>query len=154
MRANREVTRNSRTRRRRGAAQIEFLLSFFTIIFVLYGVIEISMAVYAMSVLANAAREGTRYAIVHGARNGSCSGPNTPACGDATGANVQAVVTDYARFTLHDTSAMTVNVTWPDGNIDQGSRVQVDVVYNYSPWISLPWTSPTLRASSQAHIVN
>jgi Flp pilus assembly protein TadG len=153
MSANRGTSK-SVLKRHRGSAQIEFLLSFFTIVFVIYGVIEISMAVYAMSVLANAAREGTRYAIVHGARNGSCSGPNTPACGDATGANVQAVVADYARFTLHDTSAMTVSVSWPDGNIDQGSLVQVDVTYAYSPWIKLPWTSPTLKASSQAHILN
>jgi Flp pilus assembly protein TadG len=141
-------------RRRRGTAQIEFLLSFFTIMFVIYGVIELSMAVYAMSVLANSAREGTRYAIVHGARNGSCSGPNTPACTDPSGANVQAVVSDYARFSLHDTSGMTVNVSWPDGNVDQGSRVQVDISYAYVPWIKLPWVSPTLKASSQAHIVN
>jgi len=151
MRANRVLTGN---RKRRGSGQIEFLLTFFTIIFVIYGIIEISMAVYAMSVLANAAREGSRYAIVPGARNSNCSGPNTPACPDATGTNVQAVVTDYARFTLHDTSAMVVNVSWPDGNVDQGSRVQVDVSYTYSPWIRLPWTSPILRASSEAHILN
>lgn len=149
------VQKKAKTRRgRRGASQLEFLMSFFTIIFVIYGVIEISMAVYTMSVLADAAREGSRYAIVHGAGNSNCSGPNTPACTDPTGTNIQAVVTDYARFTLHDTSAMTVNVTWPDGNVDQGSRVQVDIAYTYAPWINLPWTNPTLRATSQAHIVN
>jgi len=55
--------------RQRGSAQIEFILTFFTIMFVLFGVIEIAMAVYAMNVLGDAAREGVRYGIVHGEGN-------------------------------------------------------------------------------------
>jgi Flp pilus assembly protein TadG len=154
----------SRKKRERGAGQIEFLLSFFTVVFVLYGVIEICMAVYAMNVIGDAAREGVRYAIVHGFNTdaANCSGPgHTPACTDATGANVVAKVRDYARFSLHDVSAMTVNVRYLDSTVDPAGtatgtspRVQVDVSYTYVPWINLPWTSPTLKASAQGRIVN
>jgi Flp pilus assembly protein TadG len=150
--------------RKRGSSQIEFLLSFLIVIFVIYGVIEISMAVYAMNVLGDAAREGVRYAIVHGFNTDSanCSGPgHTPACADATGANVEAKVRDYARFSLHDTSGMTVNVQYLDGTVDPAGtatgtspRVQVDISYTYVPWINLPWTSPVLKASAQGRIVN
>jgi Flp pilus assembly protein TadG len=148
----------------RGAAQIEFLLSFFTIMFVIYGVIEICMAVYAMNVLGDAAREGVRYAIVHGFNTSAanCSGPDhTPACSDVTGANVEAKVREYARFSLHDTTAMTVAVLYLDDTVDPthtatgtSPRVQVNVSYNYVPWIKLPWVSPTLKASAQGRIVN
>jgi Flp pilus assembly protein TadG len=138
------------TRRQRGSAQIEFILTFFTIMFVLYGVMEIAMAVYAMNVLGDAAREGVRYAIVHGSGNTNCSGGAT--C-DVDGDNVKAVVQDYARFCLHDTSGMTVTVTYTPGNAPL-DLVKVDVNYPYAAWIKLPWGNPTLKASAQGRIVH
>ena len=143
----------SRTKRR-GATQIEFVLSIFIVIFVIFGIIEISTAVYALNVLGDAAREGVRYAIVHGSGNTNCSGGVSPSGCDPTGTNVSAVVQDYAKYSLHDTSSMTVNVSYVDGNNDPQSLVKVDVSYPYIAWIKLPWPTPTLRASAQGRIVH
>jgi len=146
-------------KRQRGAAQIEFIMTFFTIIFVLYGVIEISMAVYTMSVLGDAAREGVRYAIVHGTNNtnSSCDSgfTGTTGCVDVGAANVIAAVKDYARFSLHDTTAITVTVDYdPVTSNTPPTLVKVGVSYTYLPWIKLPWTNPVLRAGAQGRIVN
>lgn len=148
-------------RSRRGAAQIEFLLTIFIVLFVIWGLIEISMAVYTWVVLGDAAREGVRYAIVHGVNNTGCSGPVDPArtnpgctSPDTSGDNVVAVVRDYAKYSLHNTSTLPVVVTYPDSNNNPLSRVQVSVTYSYVPWIRLPGTTPTLKAYAEGRIVN
>jgi Flp pilus assembly protein TadG len=148
-------------RSKRGAAQIEFVLTIFIVLFVMWGLIEISMAVYTMVVLGDAAKEGVRYAIVHGVNNTGCSGPvdparSNPSCTspDTSGANIVAVVRDYAQYSLHNTSTLPVVVTYPDSNNNPLSRVQVSVTYNYVPWINLPGTTPTLRAYAEGRIVH
>ena len=156
-----EVPSSRKARRQAGAVQMEFLLSFITMMFVIFWIWEVIFAVYTKTVLADAAKEGVRYAIVHGKGNTNCSGPNTPACPDPTGANVVSQVQDYAQLTLHDTSAMTVTVQYLDNaggfatTVDPNTRVRVAVSYTYVPYItSLPWVAPTLNAVAEGRIVN
>jgi hypothetical protein len=59
-----------------GSMLIEFSLSIWTLFLVTFLIFEFCMAVYTYSVLGNAAREGVRYAIVHGTDSSSCSGPS------------------------------------------------------------------------------
>ncbi len=145
-------------RRAKGAVQIEFVLSILILMFVIFWIWEVVMAVYTYNVLSDAAKEGVRYAIVHGAGNSNCSGPNTPACPDPSGNNVKAVVNDYAKYSLHDISAMNVTVTYldPAGSPSNQApnRVQVQVQYNYVPYISLPWLPPLLKTAAEGRIVN
>lgn len=140
----------------RGAVQIEFILSFLVVMFLIFGMWELIMIVHTMNVLSDAAKEGVRYAIVHGGSgNTQCSGPNPPpecTTPDPTGANVEAVVRDYARFTMHNTSAMSVAVTYPDGNNTPPSRVRVEVAYTFIPYTALN-LRPTLRAAAEGRIV-
>ncbi len=131
----------------RGAAQIEFILSIIVIILTIFGIWELIMVTYTMNVLSDAAKEGVRYAIVHGDGNGSGfqSGPgNTSA--------VEARVTDYARFTLHDISAINIVVTYPDGGNTAPNRVRVEVQYNFVPYTAVP-VVPLLRAAAEGRIV-
>jgi hypothetical protein len=137
----------------RGQGQIELVLSMLTIAFVIFWTCEVVMAVYTYSVLADAAKEGVRYAIVHGSRNSNCSGPNVPPCPDIAGNNVVNLVKDYARYSLHDVSTMTVSVTYPDGSITSPSRVRVEVAYRFVPFTALP-LRPTLRAAAEGRIAN
>jgi Flp pilus assembly protein TadG len=139
---------------------MEFILSIFTMMFVIFWIFELVMAVYTKNVLADAAKEGVRYAIVHGKGNGNCSGPNTPVCPDPTGANVIAQVQNFAQMTLHDTSAMTVTVQYLDNaggsatTVDPNTRVRVEASYTYVPYIVLPWVTPTLNSAAEGRIVN
>ena len=116
---------------------------------------EVVMAVYTYSVIADAAREGVRYAIVHGSKNSNCSGPvpaGFTACPDPSGANVTAVVRDYASYSFHDISAININVTYDTYNTSPG-RVQVAVTYNFIPYTAFPF-HPRLKATAVGRIAN
>jgi Flp pilus assembly protein TadG len=144
-----------RRRRQRGAALIELAVSVLVLFFVVFWTWELVMAVYTYAVLSDAAKEGVRYAIVHGidVGTGNCSGPG---CTDASGTNVANVVRDYAQYALHDMSAMTVTVNYPETAVtysQSGGLVTVNVSYTYVPWVKLAWTPPALVTGAQGRIV-
>lgn len=152
------------------ATQIEFILSILTIMFTIFWTWEVVLAVYTYNVLSGAAKEGVRYAIVHGSNNCSAQGPGGTAqtctgvttqtlCDGSTssvssaGTDVKTTVTCYAKLSLHDISGMTTTVTWPDSTNTAGSKVNIVVTYAYVPFLALPIT-PTLTTASQGRIVN
>ena len=61
------TARAGRERRRCGQALVEFAVSAFLLVMVLLSVIEMTRFLLVYTALDNAARAGTRYAIVHGA---------------------------------------------------------------------------------------
>src|SRR5215469_16771783 len=93
-----------------GQAQIEFALSILTFLFLIFCCWELLMAMYTLSVLGDAAKEGVRTAIVKGSSGSAL-------CGDRGSTNpcskdpfsVASTVTGFAQLSLHDVSAMTVN---------------------------------------------
>ena len=138
-----------------GAVQIEFILSILTILFVIFWTWELIMALYTLNVLSDAAKEGVRYAIVHGDGGGTpgrvaAPGPSGPTCPCPA---IENVVKDYAKYSLQNISAMTVTVTYPDASNAAPSRVRVEVQYNFAPYTALPVT-PALRAAAEGRIVN
>lgn len=160
-----------------GQGQIEFVLSIITIMFVIFWTWEVVLAVYTYNVISDAAKEGVRYAIVHGSNNEFCSGPGSGTAGDGqcqntgtaptlcdgnlakgpdvNGDNIKTVVTCYAKLSLHDVSAMMVTVSYPPNNNTNVPPTEVDVAiqYNYVPFLALP-IKPLLVATSSGRIVN
>ena len=150
------TNRSSALRADRGAAEVEFVLSVLTVLFVMFWTWEVVMAVYTYSVIADAAREGVRYAIVHGSKNSNCSGPvpaGFTACPDPSGANVTAVVRDYASYSFHDISAINIDVNYVDTYNTSPRRVQVAVTYNFIPYTAFPF-HPRLKATAVGRIAN
>src|SRR3989442_5551141 len=99
----------------RGQATVEFALTIVLVMIFILGIIELLMLIYAYNVLADSAKEGLRYAIVHGTGNTNCNGPGPAPAGitcDATAAGVVNAGTTYARVSLHDTSPMTVTANY------------------------------------------
>jgi Flp pilus assembly protein TadG len=136
-----------------GQAMIETAVSLLTATVVGFWLFEFSMFAYTYSVLNEAAHEGVRYAIVHGTDSGSCSGPSS-GCGDTSGANVIAVVQNMAANTLHDMSAMTVTVGYPDATGSKPlSLVTVTVNYTFVPYFNLPGIQNAMQVTSQGRIV-
>lgn len=132
---------------------LEFSLSVWTLFLVAFLIFEFCMLVYTYSVLGDAAREGVRYAIVHGTDSTTCSGPST-GCGDTAGSNVTSVVNGYAAVSFHDTSGMTVTPSWPDGTSTPSSRVVVTISYPYVPYLYLPgFNAPTMHITAEGRIV-
>ncbi len=164
----------ARLREGEGQGQIEFVLSILTIMFTIFWTWEVVLAVYTYNVLSDAAKEGVRYAIVHGSNNAFCSG-NPPAgatCPSATGLtgptlcdgttltgtdpngdNVKKVVKCYAALSLHDISNITTTVNYPSNSNGPAQEVDVTVKYTYVPFLALPIT-PLLVAASSGRIVN
>jgi len=150
------TNRSNGLRADRGAAEVEFVLSILTVLFVMFWTWEVVMAVYTYSVIADAAREGVRYAIVHGSKNSNCSGPvpaGFTACPDPSGANVTAVVRDYASYSFHDISAINIDVNYVDTYNTSPRRVQVAVTYNFIPYTAFPF-HPRLKATAVGRIAN
>jgi len=134
---------------------VEFLLSILLVMFVIFWTFEMAMMIYTYNVLADAAKEGVRYAIVHGSENGISSGPSS-GMGSNCATNVsavQTVVINYAKASFHDVSAMTVTVCYLDGSNQSPNRIRVTVGYAYLPYIKLGWSPPTIRAAAEGRIV-
>jgi len=114
------------------------VLTIFTVVFWIF---EVGWLMYTYSVMANAANEGVRYAIVH-------SG------GDPSGTATR--VKTFAATSLHDVSAITVTVAAPDGDYVPPHKVSVTVTYTYVPWLKgFITTPPTMSTYSKgAMIVN
>ena len=119
-----------RWREDRGSSLIEFCLISVMLVIVLLGVVEMGRMVLVYTTIANAAREGARYAIVHGVdQTVSPSGPgNTSA--------VETVVKNFASAGLVDTTALTITVSYPNGDNKAGSTVKVKVTYPYDPFVN------------------
>jgi Flp pilus assembly protein TadG len=86
---------------------VETALSLILLLTIVFGVMQISMALYADHFISDAAREGTRYAIVRGS---ACNASITPCPAAATD------IQDYVRtlgFPGINPNTMTVTTTWP-----------------------------------------
>jgi Flp pilus assembly protein TadG len=105
---------------------------------VVFWVFELSWLMYTYVVLADAANEGVRYAVVH-------SG------GDPTG--TQSKVLAFAGTSLHNVSGATISVTFPDGDATPPSRVLVTVSYAYIPFLPQFITGPTMTAYAEGRMV-
>ena len=82
--------------------------------------------------IANAARAGARYSIVHGGtRTGSgVDGPSGPAQNPA---QVVTVIKNFASAGLLTTSNLIITVNYPGASNAPGQLVSVTVIYPYDP---------------------
>lgn len=142
---------------------VEFMLTTTFLTLLLVSIFEMLGLIYTYSVVANAAKEGVRYAVVHGASNSNPSGPTTqqtitsPPCTTSTPSgnvtNVANQVKNFAGFSLHDVSNMNVFVCYLDGNNNLNSQVEVTVSYNFRPLFGFGWPSVQINANSAGRIV-
>jgi hypothetical protein len=150
-----------------GQALVEFAFVFMFWAVMVLGILEMVLFLHTYNVLADAAKEGVRYAIVHGTNNSIPCGPVT--CGDVTGPAAPpgttpgygsgfGIVKTFAQYSLHDTSGMTVTMNYPGGDATPANktpnRVQVVVVYPYQPFFGLSWPTVTVNASAEGRIMN
>jgi len=128
-----------RRHRNRGSTLIEFAVTSFLLMLIIFACIEFGRMLLVANSVANAARVGCRYAITHGTDN------------PTTLASIQSVVTDFAASAPLNTSnlTVTVNPTPPLGS--PGSTVSVTVSYPYDPFTVLP-LSVTFRSTSEGII--
>jgi Flp pilus assembly protein TadG len=126
----------------RGATTVELAVSAAVFLFVVFGIIDCSRALYSYHTVSHLAREATRYAIVRGS---SCTSWAS-AC-PASSTDIQNYV--QSKIALLDPNAVKVTTTWiPDNN--PGSLVNVQVEYQFHFLLPfLPTSISTLTSSSQ-----
>jgi Flp pilus assembly protein TadG len=140
---------------RRGATIIEFAIVVFLLLLVIFASFEFDRLMLAYTTLANSARVGARYAIVHGATR---TGTGDPPSGLTDFSNVVNVVRNHAGSGMLRTANVNVVVEYPastspsDPGNSRGSAVVVTATYPYDPFTFLPLTI-TLRSSSRGIIV-
>lgn len=125
-------------RRTRGQAMVEFAFTAPIFFVLLIGLVEGGRFVFYSEALNHAAREGARYAIIHGANSNPASLRTGPAVvpsetSDPTGEFVKQAVRDAAvGFGEPDAIVVPDPVYVPDNN-RRPSNVTVRVSYTYTP---------------------
>jgi len=168
--------------RRRAQALVEFALIAPIFFLLLFAIVEFGRAVYYIQVLNNAAREGARYAIVHGNESTDPTGPppGFPIAtnGDPYAGDVKVAVRNYAFGVVGTTGTADFVVTvcyiqpasgpmyvCPDNNAgnDMGTgnngrsnppqNVSVTVKYTYKPIIAAVVPLPTFTLTGGSTLV-
>jgi Flp pilus assembly protein TadG len=118
---------------------VEFALSATVLTLLLFGIAELSLAVYDYNTICSAAREAVRYAIVH-----SSTSPNPASVSD-----IQTIAIDHAPA-LNLTSS-DISVSWPaDAILPSQVDAQVSISHTYAVQIPLfPAITLTLNSTSR-----
>ncbi|MCH8025660.1 MAG: pilus assembly protein [Chloroflexi bacterium] len=142
------------SKRERGQALVEFAFVGIIFFILVFGMIDVGRAVWNYNTLAEATREGTRYAIVHGGNSLDPSGPGSPYY---TAPDSDTMVTaNVEKFTsgMGDV-LLTVKSEWIDGDNQSGSRVKVTSSYAFEPMFDfLGIVSFNISSSSTMVITN
>jgi Flp pilus assembly protein TadG len=147
-----------------GSEIVEFALCAVVILMSIFGILDCSRALYTDHYVANAARDGARYAMVRGSTW-------TPACATTASYNCAATSTNVSNYVktvtplgLNSTS-LTITSTWPgttasgvacmavSGNNSPGCVVRVKVAYNFNFMLPfLPLTTMAIVSTSAVGI--
>jgi Flp pilus assembly protein TadG len=144
------MTRSQHWNNKRGGTLVEMAFALPLLLTVVFGIFECGRLVMAYTTVADAARAGTRYAIVHGSdRTGSgADGPSGPGnTGNVTSA--AGNVMEAAGITA---GAFTVTVAYPNGSNEIGAPVSVAVSYPFDSGIPLAPLTVTLGSTSEGTI--
>ena len=166
--------------RSRGQALVEFALVAPFFFLLLFSIVEFGRAIYYVQILNNAAREGARYAIVHGNESTDPTGP-PPGYPITTNADpfaddAKKAVKDFAIGVIGNTGTTNFVVTvcyiypgtahtCPDNNAgnDMGTgnngrssppqNVSVTVKYTYQPIIASIVPLPSFTITGESTLV-
>lgn len=132
-----------------GQAIIEVAIALPVIVTFMFAMIELCLAFYSDCMISESAREGTRYAIVRGATCQTSTGASCTASASA----VNSAVSRLGWPNLGN-GTLTASTTYPDGNENPGSRVQVVVSYVFPYNIPfMPKGSIHMSSTSVMYIV-
>jgi len=121
----------------------------------LFAIIDFGRYVYYVQILNNAAREGTRYAIVHGANSFQPAGPA------ADNAAVDAATRNYAIGVIGGGATLTVHSSWTDPQRPadppsnaRGHVVKVSITYSFQSLIPVVPIPPITINGESTLVIN
>jgi hypothetical protein len=126
------TARRTNTFRENGQTLVEFSIVTVLSVIMLLSIVEFSRMALVYTTVANAARAGGRYAIVHGAtRTGSgVDGPSGPG---ANPSQVVTVIQNFASAGLLTIGSLIITVNYPGASNLPGQLVSITVIYPYDP---------------------
>jgi Flp pilus assembly protein TadG len=131
-------------------SMVGFALSASVLFSFVFGLTTMCLAFYTYQAISEMAREGVRYAIVHGS---SCETASGSSC-EVTATQVNTYVQDLGLPNVGG-GTMSVNTTFPDGGeTPNADRVEVTVSYAF-PW-HIPFSgsqSLSLSSTSEMYII-
>ncbi|HYU79379.1 MAG TPA: TadE/TadG family type IV pilus assembly protein [Vicinamibacterales bacterium] len=123
-------------REERATAILEFTLVAIVFFMITMGIMEYARMILAYDVVANATRDGVRYAAVRGAQSAHI-------------ASASDIKTYVASHSMGHLSVSNVTVTWTPNN-STGSTVQVQSQYNFQSIVPLlPQDVVTLSSTAK-----
>lgn len=133
----------------RGQSLVEFAITFSILMAFVLTFIEVCLMFYTYGMISEMAREGGRYAAVHGA---SCLTAAGSSCtSSATATNTWVKQTGYPNLAG---GTITVNTTFPDGSQTAGNHTTVTVSYAFPITLAfVPQRAFTFRTSSTTTIL-
>lgn len=125
---------------------MEFAIGLLVVLLLVFGAVDMGRAVFTYNSISHCAREGIRFAVVHGAESPAPVGPtdNDPVLDSLL----------RSKYTVGlDPNRLTINSTWADSKNTPGSTVTVTVRYNFQSAVlfALPLS---LQSRSSGTIVN
>ncbi|MBI5687247.1 MAG: pilus assembly protein [Verrucomicrobia bacterium] len=144
MKLTREEDPTKRRRDEPGQTLVEFCICALLLMMLVFAVVDLARGVFAYNTIAHCAREGVRYAVVHGSTSVVPVGPT------ANDASLAAVVRGFA--TGLNTNNLSVLSSWPTGN-NTGMVVNLTVRYTFQP-VTLFFRTLPLSNSSSAIILH
>jgi Flp pilus assembly protein TadG len=129
------VTGSTTGKQTRSAGQtvVEFGLVSFMLCMMVLAVVEMGRVILVYTTVANAARCGARYAVVHGSSRSAGAGMNNASGPSANPAQVLTVVKGFASAGLLTTGKLVITVSYPGASNAPGQLVDVTVKYPYDP---------------------
>lgn len=132
-----------------GQSLVEFAITFSILMAFVFTFIEVCLMFYSYGLISEEAREGSRYAAVHGASCVTAGGASCTVSSDSTSTYVKRL--GYPNLAGGTTTVLT---SFPDGNQAAGSRVSVTVSYAFPISLALvPRSAFTLSTSSTMTIL-
>lgn len=122
---------------------------------VMFAIIDFGRYIYYVQVLNNAAREGARYAIVHGGNSFTPAGPS------ADDSAVASVVRNYAVGVIGGGTVFTIHSDWrdplrpldPPAN-GRGHIVRVSIQYDFHSLIPVVPIPPIIITGESSLVIN
>ena len=116
-----------------GQSLVEFSLVTFMLCMLVLGVFEMGRVVLVYTTVANAARAGARYAMVHGSSRTAGAGLTNASGPSGNPAQVVTLVKNFASAGLLSTSRLVITIAYPGASNAPGQLVNVTVKYPYDP---------------------
>ena len=139
----------SRLRDESGQSLVEFAITFSILIGFVFAFIEVCLMFYTYCMISECAREGSRYASVHGS---TCQTAALVSC-TASASDVNTYVAQLGYPNLAS-GTMTVSTTFPDGSEVPGNHVKVAVKYAFPITLAfVPRNTWTMSTSSTVTIL-